>query len=276
MTSNLPPNAISIVIPCYNEAANLRKGVLEQVIAYAQNDDRIGEVLVVDDGSIDDSRALIARGIEGHPKLRLLANPHQGKAGTVLSGMLAASGAFVLMCDLDLATPVAELERFKPYLTAGYDVVVGSRAGSRAGAPLVRRLMGPGFMLVRGLLVNVGGVHDTQCGFKCFRRDLIGALAPILQPSIAALGSARGPSVAAAFDVEVLFLANRLGCRIAEVPVRWQHVGTRRVSPLRESWRGLRGLLRLRLRDLRGEFDRGLTEARAALAKIRSERETIA
>jgi glycosyltransferase involved in cell wall biosynthesis len=267
--------AVSIVIPCFNEATNLRHGVLEQVIAYAERDDRVREVLVVDDGSVDDSRDLIARAIEGHPKLRLLANSHRGKAGTVLSGMLAASGDFVLMCDLDLATPIDELDRLIPCLASGYDVVVGSRSRNRAGAPMIRRLMGPGFMLIRGLLVNVGGVRDTQCGFKCFRREVIAALAPILWSSPSILRAARGPAVTAAFDVEVLYLANRLGCRIAEVPVRWQHVGTKRVSPVRESWRGLRGLVGLRLRSLRGEYDAGLARAREHLTGGKPERETI-
>lgn len=279
MTANLghasTDPSISIVIPCYNEAANLRYGVLDRVVAYAEGTERVREVLIVDDGSADGSRDLIAGAIEGHPKLRLLANPHRGKAATVLSGMLVASGGFVLMCDLDLATPIDELDRFVPYLASGYAVVVGSRARNRAGAPLIRRLMGPGFMLVRGLLVNVGGVRDTQCGFKCFRRDLIGALAPILQTSPSVVGTARGPAVTAAFDVEVLYLAHRLGCRAAEVPVRWQHVGTRRVSPLRESWRGLLGLLRLRVRDLRGQYDDGLAEARQQLVQTRPEREPI-
>lgn len=262
MTSNPSGVSVSIVIPCYNEMANLTQGVLDRVAAYAERAGHVNEVLIVDDGSTDESRALITRSIQGHPKLRLLEAPHQGKAGTVLRGMLASSGDFVLMCDLDLATPVDELDRFLPYLRS-HDAVVGSRAGSRAGAPLARRLMGPGFMVIRGLLVNVGGVRDTQCGFKCFRRDLITAVSPILQSSATAFSSARGPSVTAAFDVELLYLANRLGARVVEVPVRWQHVGTKRVSPIRESWRGLLGLLRLRWRAIRGDFELGLANARS-------------
>jgi hypothetical protein len=180
--------------------------------------------------------------------------------------MLAARGRYVLFSDADLSTPIEEVSGFLPYFEDGYDVVIGSRASHRSGAPMIRKVMAGGFIALRRLIVDVGGVGDTQCGFKCFRRTVVQTLCAALQVYRGDLTSARGATVSAGFDVELLYLANRLGCRIAEVLVQWEYVGTRRVDPIRESWRGLNGLLAIRLNDLRGRY-RGLSLAgkRAAL-----------
>jgi dolichyl-phosphate beta-glucosyltransferase len=247
--------SVSVVIPCYNEAANLRAGVLDRVAAYVEAHGFCREVLVVDDGSRDASADLVGAFLSQHPQFRLLREPHRGKAGAVIAGVLAARGDYVLFCDMDQATPVDDVDRLLPYLQDDWDVVVGSRAQARAGAPPVRQIMARGFMLLRRLIVDVGDVTDTQCGFKCFRRTAITALCSALQVYRADGQAAVGASVTAAFDVELLYLARRCGCRVVEVPVRWHHVGTRRVDPLRESWRGIRGLLAIRLNDLSGRYD---------------------
>ena len=260
------PPTVSIVIPCYNEEVNLRNRVLEQVAAYVEGRGYVPEVLIVDDGSVDGSVPLVESFVATHPRFRLLREPHRGKAGAVIAGVMAATGDFVLFCDMDQATPASELERLVPFLLDGYDVVIGSRASHRSGAPMIRKVMAGGFIALRRLIVDVGGVGDTQCGFKCFRRTVVQTLCAALQVYRGDLTSARGATVSAGFDVELLYLANRLGCRIAEVPVQWEYVGTRRVDPIRESWRGLNGLLAIRLNDLRGRY-RGLSLAgkRAAL-----------
>lgn len=249
--------SVSIVIPCYNEEANLRAGALAHVIHYAERADDIAEVVVVDDGSADASREMVARLAAIHPKLRLLAEPHRGKAGAVVAGIMAARAEYVLFTDMDQATPIEEIEKFRPWLRDGYDVVVGSRAGRRAGAPLVRKLMASGFIVVRRLIVDAGDVTDTQCGFKSLRADLARQIVANLRIFRPGVQQAAGATVTAGFDAELLFVARRLfGARIKEVPVNWHYVGTRRVHALKESWRGLTSLLMIRAAALRGDYER--------------------
>jgi len=247
---------VSIVIPCYNEEANLHAGCLARVAAYAQQAGDIIEVLVVDDGSADGSRDLVTALAATHPKLRLLAEPHRGKAGAVIAGILAARATYVLFTDMDQATPIEELDKLRPYLQQNYDVVVGSRKGRRAGAPLVRRLMATGFIMLRRLVLDLGGVTDTQCGFKSLKSDVARAVCGRLRIFRPGVQQASGAAVTAGFDAELLFVARRLGARTVEVPVTWHYVGTRRVHPLRESWRGLKSLLLIRAAAARGDYDR--------------------
>jgi len=264
--------SVSLVIPCYNEETNLRGGCLAHVAAYADQADDIFEVLVVDDGSADSSRELVAALAATHPKLRLLAEPHRGKAGAVIAGIMAARGAYVLFTDMDQATPIEELDKLRPYFQQGYDVVVGSRMGRRAGAPLVRRLMATGFIMLRRLILDLGRVTDTQCGFKSLKSDVARAVCERLRIFRAGVQQSSGAAVTAGFDAELLYVAQRLGACSVEVPVSWQYVGTRRVHPLRESWRGLKGLLLIRAAAARGEYDRAVAaEPPSALASVQAE-----
>lgn len=247
---------VSIVIPCYNEETNIRSGILGTIAEFVDQADYCLEALIVDDGSRDQSADLVAAFAAEHPKFRLLREPHRGKAGAVVAGVLATKYEHVLFCDLDQATPIAELERLRPYIMAGYDVIVGSRAGHREGAPLVRKLMASGYILLRRLTLNLGDITDTQCGFKVFRADAFREIIMGLQVYQPGTQQARGATVTAAFDAELLYLARRLGYSAKEVPVRWHHVGTKRVHPIVESWRGLRGLLTIRLNAWLGKYPR--------------------
>lgn len=247
--------SVSIVVPCYNEETNLRAGTLTHVATYAERADDIHEVLVVDDGSIDRSRDLVQALASKHAKLRLLAEPHRGKAGAVIAGIRAAAGTYVLFTDMDQATPIEEIEKFRPRLAEGYDVVVGSRHG-RQGAPPVRKLMAGGWMILRRLIVDVGPVSDTQCGFKALRASMARTICDQLRVFRPEVQHARGAAVTAGFDAELLYVARRLGARIAEVPVAWHYVGTRRVHPVRESLRGVRGLVQIRMAAARGDYER--------------------
>jgi dolichyl-phosphate beta-glucosyltransferase len=257
--------SVTVLIPCYNEEANLRAGALERALADARTITAVRDVVVVDDGSRDSSVALVTELATREPMLRVMPEPHRGKAGALISGARAAQGEWVLFCDLDQATPVSELARLAPEMDRGNEVVIGSRAGHREGAPLVRRLMARGYKELRRLILDLGPVTDTQCGFKAFRRDvLLDAIARLVvfRPGGETV---RGAAVTAAFDAELLYIARKLGYRIAEVPVTWRYVGTRRVQPIRESWRGLKGLLQIRLVDLRGGYPRSGTARAGAM-----------
>jgi dolichyl-phosphate beta-glucosyltransferase len=247
--------SVSIVVPCYNEETNLRAGCLTHVATYAERADDVHEVLVVDDGSIDGSRELVQALSAKYPKVRLLAEPHRGKAGAVIAGIRAAAGSYVLFTDMDQATPIEEIEKFRPRIADGFDVVVGSRHG-RQGAPPVRKLMATGWMILRRLIVDVGSVSDTQCGFKALRTPMARTICDKLRVFRPDVQQASGAAVTAGFDAELLYVARRLGARVAEVPVTWHYVGTRRVHPIKESIRGLRGLLQIRLAAARGDYQR--------------------
>jgi dolichyl-phosphate beta-glucosyltransferase len=264
------PN-VSIVIPCYNEEMNIRGGCLAHVAAYADQADDILEVLVADDGSADSSRELVATLAATHSKLRLLAEPHRGKAGAVIAGIMAARGAYVLFTDMDQATPIEELDKLRPYFQQGYDVVVGSRMGRRAGAPLVRRLMATGFIMLRRLILDLGRITDTQCGFKSLKTEVARVVCERLRIFRPGVQQASGAAVTAGFDAELLYVAQRLGARSVEVPVTWQYVGTRRVHPLRESWRGFKGLLLIRAAAARGEYDHAVAAPLSAQAGAQTE-----
>ncbi|TAK25761.1 MAG: glycosyltransferase [Chloroflexota bacterium] len=259
---DVPAPTFSIVIPCFNEEANLRSGCLERVAEYLADASDIAEILVVDDGSADASREIIIAVAARHRRVRLLAEPHRGKAGAVIAGINAAGGDFVLFTDMDQATPIEEIAKIRPKIDQGFDIVVGSRAG-RAGAPMVRKLMASGFSLIRGLILDLGGVRDTQCGFKALRADVARRVCANLRIYRPDIQQARGAAVTAGFDAELLYVARRIGARVAEVPVTWHYVGTRRVHPIRESWRGIKGLLAIRLAAARGEYDRVADSAAA-------------
>ncbi len=248
------PVELSVVIPCYNEEQNIRLGSLDKVAHYMEHRNKHPwEVTIVDDGSTDASSELIKEFINSNPHFKLLENPHQGKAGTVVSGMLSARGKYVLFTDLDQATPINQLEKLLPWIHNGYDIVIGSRNNRRAGAPFIRRLMGPGFMLVRNIILGLKGIEDTQCGFKLFKKevaqDIFGRLKLYKNHK-----STSGPRVTAGFDVEVLYVATKLGYKIKEVPVEWHYVDTRRVSPLMDSLDALVDILRIKFNSFQGLY----------------------
>ncbi|MDP2947942.1 MAG: glycosyltransferase [Chloroflexota bacterium] len=248
---------LSLVIPAYNETENLGGGVLQQVADYLGGQSYPSEVLIADDGSEDETACLVEEFARQHPSFSLLRGEHQGKALTVRRGVLAARGRYVLFADLDLSTPLTYVEPFLALLDEGWDIVIASRearGGARLGAPLLRRLMARGFsLLVRSLLLP--GIHDSQCGFKAFRRevgqDLFSSLR-VFQPEA---GVVRGPRVTA-FDVELLLLAHKKGYTIKEVPVLWHHRETRRVNPLLDSSRMFREVLTIWWNNRRGVYDR--------------------
>ncbi|KKR72771.1 MAG: Glycosyl transferase family 2 [Candidatus Roizmanbacteria bacterium GW2011_GWB1_40_7] len=248
----IKPPFLSIVIPAYNEAHNMQNGVLDGVVSFLKTKNYTWEVILVDDGSTDDTKRLLQSFVRKHKYFKLIENPHQGKAGTVTTGMLKTQGTYILFTDFDQATPISELDEVLPFLKT-HDIVIGSRAGRRKGAPLSRIIMARGFMLLRTLTLGID-VADTQCGFKAFRREVAHDLFDRLQ-LYRTNQTNEGSRVTAGFDVELLYLAKRRGYSIKEVPVAWRYVETRRVNPIRDSIEGLRDLLRIRLLALRGVYE---------------------
>ncbi|NLV73671.1 MAG: glycosyltransferase [Chloroflexi bacterium] len=211
---------LSVVVPCYNESENLQAGVLEEMNTYLVQQPFTWEVLISDDGSTDDSREVAAARISALPGFRLLANVHGGKPHAVWAGLQQARGQVVLFTDMDQSTPLDQFSRLKPRLDAGDDVVIGSRGMERENFPLYRRVGSAVFRSFRRVLV-LPHISDTQCGFKAFKRDVACEIFPqleVLQPQ----KTAKGWQVTA-FDVELLYLADKAGYSISEVTVTWSN-----------------------------------------------------
>jgi len=236
---------LSVVIPAYNEAANIRS-TLEAALAFL-GEEGGGEVIVVDDGSTDETGAVVEALAREHPQVRLLRNErNRGKGHAVRRGVLEAKGRLILFCDADGSTPFSEARKLFARLESGEaDIAIGSRempdSDLARPQPRYRRVMGWVFRRLVAALV-VRGFRDTQCGFKAFRAEAARDVFRRLRLD------------GFAFDVEVVFVARRLGYRVAEVGVRWLDSGQSRVRPVRDSLRMLRDLFRIRLNALKGRY----------------------
>lgn len=246
---------LSVVIPSYDEMANLQKGVLDKVEHFLSKKQFSYEVIIVDDGSTDGSVNFVKDFSSNNPNFRLIENPHLGKAGAVTTGVLGSKGDYVLFSDMDQATPIEEVDKLLPHFDEGYDIVIGSRKSQRKGAPWTRRLMAKGMIFLRTILVNIHGISDTQCGFKMFKRETAQKLFGRINKMHNNFKRVSGSSVSAGFDVELLYLAQKMGYKIKEVPVIWFYVETRRVSPIKDSVDGLVDLIRIKLKSLGGGYN---------------------
>lgn len=234
---------LSIVVPAYNEAKRLPQ-TLAQVDEFLNRQTYTAEVIVVDDGSQDDTRG-VARAFHfrAPARFRLLTNVrNRGKGASVRRGMAAARGDFILFTDADLSTPIADVQVLFAAAEKGADVALGSRAVAGARVlthqPWHREFMGKTFnRFVQGIVLP--GLHDTQCGFKLFRRASARRLFRCLT------------TPRFGFDVEVLYLARRAKLNIAEVPVEWRNALGSTVSPLKDSLTMFADLFRIRWRHRR-------------------------
>lgn len=246
---------LSVVIPCFDEMANLQKGVLEKLKNYLDKKKFSYEVIIVDDGSKDGSKEFIRDFAKEHRHFILIENPHFGKAGAVTTGMLKAKGGYILFTDMDQATPIEELDKLLPYIKKDYDIVIGSRNSTRKGAPWTRSLMAKGMMLLRSTLIGLKGIRDTQCGFKLFRREAAQNLFSKIYKLHSGFHAVDGSNVAAGFDVELLYLAQKKGYKIKEIPVNWLYVETRRVNPVIDSIEAIRYLYEIKRNALSGKYE---------------------
>jgi dolichyl-phosphate beta-glucosyltransferase len=228
------PVDLSVVIPAYNEGRRL-EATLRRIVGFLENREGTFEVIVVDDGSADRT-AEVAENFEGPVYLLRLAR-NRGKGAALRHGVVASSGAAVLLTDADLSTPIEEVEKLAPYL-ARSELVLGSRAV--AGADIQERqsrhreLLGKTFNLFIRCL-GAGPIRDTQCGFKLIRGEVARELFPLLRID------------RFAYDVELVFEARRKGYRIAEVGVEWSDAPFSRVRPFRDGFQMVGDVLRMRL-----------------------------
>jgi dolichyl-phosphate beta-glucosyltransferase len=228
---------LSIVIPAYNEERRLEAS-LDTLCAYLARQHWDWDVLVVDDGSLDRTAAIVEQVARGEPRIALQRERHRGKGGAVRAGLLAAHGAFRFLCDADLSMPVENLVRFLPTETREYDVAIGMREGAQA-----RRVGEPSYRHVIGRLFNrfvqsvaLPGIEDSQCGFKMFS-------------AAAAEAIFRRTTVDGwAFDVEALVIARSLGLSIVEIPIEWHYRADSRVSPLRDGMAMFAEVVKIRAR----------------------------
>ncbi len=234
---------LSIVIPAYNEERRLPR-TLERLFDPQVMLPSPFEVIIVDDGSRDGTAQIVRDAMAQHAEIRLLQNPHSGKAYTVRTGILAARGRYCLHADADLSTPPIEFRRLVEALEAGAEIAIGCRCG-RPGAPAYRLLMSNGWKLLVRLL-GLGNFQDTQCGFKAFRTAAVHEIYARTRLYNNPARSLANPSVTAAADVEVLYIAQRLGYNIAEVSLDWVHAEDTKIQPLRDSAHAFVDLLRIR------------------------------
>lgn len=228
---------LSIVIPAFNEESRIIP-TLKKIRAYLREKSYHCQVIVVDDGSTDNTPSVVLKFSKEFSGLALLENEkNMGKGYSVKRGISLAQGEYILFSDADLSTPIQEIEKFFPYFEQGFDIVIGSRALKDSQIelrqPWWREGMGKTFNLFVRLLA-FGGIKDTQCGFKCFRREVAHHLF--------GLAKIKGFS----FDVETLFLAKKFGYKIKEVPVVWINSEASKVHPLLDSAKMFFELLKIR------------------------------
>lgn len=235
----------SIVIPAYNEGARLGS-TLERVLSYVQEQAWDAEVIVVDDGSTDETPELVRRRAEASPRLRLLQNPgNRGKGYSVRHGILEARGDILLFTDADLSSPIEEAPKLFAAINSGADMAIGSRwlqpelQGRRQS--LARQLYGRIFNLLLRIMLGLE-FKDTQCGFKAFTRRAAEVL--FRKQTIERWG----------FDPELLYLARRFDLRVKEIAVVWSHAGGTRIHPLRDGLRMFQEVVRIRWNALTGKY----------------------
>jgi len=232
---------ISIVVPAYNESGRILP-TLSRIDEYFQDRFKKFEIIVVNDGSRDDTAEIVLKTRYKIRSIKLIGyKVNKGKGYAIRQGINNSKGDIILISDADLSTPIEEAEKLLVYHDNGYDIVIGSRAleGSDivVRQPWWREFMGKTFnRFVRFLILK--DFKDTQCGFKLFKGDIGREL------------FRRVTIDRFAYDVEILYLAGKAGYRIKEVPVRWLNSPDSRVHPIKDSLQMLKDLLKIRFKKL--------------------------
>jgi len=238
---------LSVIIPAYNEALRILP-YLQAITVYLDRRGLSCEILVVDDGSQDDTAVAVERVAAHNRHIRLIRLPrNSGKGAAVRAGIQAAQGELQLFADADGATPIQELERLEAAMKNGADLAIGSRTLAsrdsryRVRARLHRTVLGNLFNRIVRLL-GIRDINDTQCGFKLFRQSVAQDLFSVAR--IDGYG----------FDLELLYVAQRRGYRIAEVPINWTDQPGSKVRVLRDGFRMLGEMLAVRRNHARGLY----------------------
>ena len=235
---------LSIVIPAFNEERRLPR-TLEQVFSFLQEQSYSAEVLVVENGSSDNTLHVAHQYAEKHPNLHVLTEKNRGKGNAVRRGMLEAQGQYRFMCDVDLSMPIEELKKFIPETDQSLEIAIASREAKGAV-----RYNEPDFRHLGGRLINLAirililpGLNDTQCGFKCFRDDIA--------KDIFSSQTISGWS----FDIELLYLARKRGYQILEVPIHWYFDAETKLRAVNDAIRMLRDIFLIHWNNIRGRYD---------------------
>ena len=235
---------LSVIVPAYNEERRLADS-LKQVIEYLTVQSYTAEVIVVDDGSSDRTFEIVEELMRECSVLRLIRTAHGGKGHACKQGVLASQGEWLFLCDSDLSMPIEELSKFVSLFQDGFQIIIASREAPgalRYEEPYYRHFMGRVFNSIVRILA-VRGIRDTQCGFKCFSSDVAREIFNI--QTINGWG----------FDVEILFIAQRRGYKILEVPVNWYYRSHSKVKPFRDAVRMFREIWQIRLNNWQGHYD---------------------
>jgi dolichyl-phosphate beta-glucosyltransferase len=233
----------SLIIPAHNEQNRL-PDTLQQAIAYLQAQSYDFEVLVVENCSDDNTFAIAQAFADQHPQVRVLQNIQRGKGLAVKRGMLEARGEYRFMCDADLSMPIAEIRKFIPPALTGYDIAIASREapGSiRYNEPAYRNLGGRAINLIIRLLA-LPGLHDSQCGFKCFSGRAADDLFQVQ--------TLHGWS----FDIELLYVARLRRYRTVELPIDWYYRSESKVHAVRDALRMILDIITIRRNAMRGLY----------------------
>lgn len=248
---------LSVVIPCYNEAENIKRGVLEEMDAYLRKVKYPYEVIISDDGASDESFFLVQKKLPRLKNFVHLKNPHGGKPAALLAGLKNATGEYVLFTDVDQSTPISEVEKLLKKVK-DYEIVIGSRGLKREDFPLYRQLGAAVFSNFRRIMI-LPEIKDTQCGFKLFKADPLKKAFPKIE-FFKNKKKVVGWKVTS-FDVELLHILKKMGCRIAEVTVNWRDrdestsKGGALSKYFHESKEMFMQIVRVKLNDLRGLYN---------------------
>jgi dolichyl-phosphate beta-glucosyltransferase len=236
---------LAIIIPAFNEEHRLPLA-LEQALQYLEKQDYDYELVVVENGSQDQTYQIAKEYAARYPQIRVIKEMARGKGLAVRRGMLESQGEYRFMCDADFSMPIIEINNFLPPKLTDFDVAIASREAPgavRYNEPLYRHLGGRLINLMIRLLA-LPGLNDTQCGFKCFR----GLVAEEL--------FSRQTMTGWSFDVEILFIASRFGYRIVEIPISWYFSTESKISPVVNTFQIARDLWKLRRNAQKGLYNR--------------------
>ena len=248
-------NKLSVVIPAYNEEKRIEES-LKKLYEFFSKQRYKYEIVISDDGSTDLTKNIVKKYTAQWPQLQLLENPHKGKAPAIIAGIRKANAKYVLFTDIDLSVPIGETPKFLNWVESqDFKIAIATREGTgakRINEPYLRHIMGRIFNLLVQILV-LPGINDTQCGFKLFETSLLNKILDKTKLYTLNNLEIKGGRVGA-FDIELLFIARKMGYKIKEVPVTWIYGDNSKVHKLNDSYYNAKDVLKVRFNYLKGLY----------------------